>query len=45
MLKDTDSQSKRLSNPNELSKNCRKGAINWGGKAEKGRQLKELEGD
>ena len=43
--KNSKSQSKRQSYPNKLSENYGKGAVRWGGRAEKEEQLVELEVD
>ena len=44
MQKESESRSKRLSHPNELSENCRKGCHMLGWKSEE-QQLVELIGD
>ena len=45
LQKDSRSQSKKQSHPNELSENSRKGDICWGERPEKERRLVELVGD
>ena len=45
LQKDSESQSKKQSHPNELSENSRKGDVCWGERPKKEGRLVELVGD
>ena len=45
MQKDSESQSKKQSHPDELSENSRKGDVRWGERPEKEGRFIELVGD
>ena len=45
LQKDSESQSKKQSHPNELSENSRKRDVRWGERPEKEGRLVELVGD